>query len=155
MRIISSAFKEGEKIPIKYTCEGFNWNPPLQIFDIPKQTKSLVLIVDDPDVPTDIRPDGLWVHWIVYDILPVTSFIPEHAVPPGTPGKGTNGRTAYMGPCPPDRQHRYFFKLYALDVFLDLPKGLDLKEIQEKMEGHILEKTELMGRYELQKKRMS
>lgn len=155
MRITSSAFKNGEKIPIKYTCEGFNWSPALHFFDVPKGAKSLVLIIDDPDVPTSIRPDGIWVHWIVYDMRPHTTGIPEHSAPPGTAGRGTNGRTAYMGPCPPDREHRYFFKLYALDAFFDLPKGLTIEEIQQKMEGHVLEKAELMGRYELQKKQVS
>ncbi|HSX04309.1 MAG TPA: YbhB/YbcL family Raf kinase inhibitor-like protein [Rhabdochlamydiaceae bacterium] len=155
MKLISSAFKQGEKIPQKYTCEGFNWNPPLQFLDVPRQTKSLVLIIDDPDVPETIRADGLWIHWIVYDIPPTTTIVKEHSVAPGTPGKGTNGRTAYMGPCPPDTEHRYFFKLFALDAFLDLPKGLTIDEIQQKMEGHVIEKAELMGRYELLKKRMT
>ncbi len=155
MKITSPAFKQGEKIPQKYTCEGLNWNPPLNISDVPKQAKSLVLIIDDPDVPKSLRPDGYWVHWIVYDIPPETTGIKEHTAAPGTTGKGTNGRTAYMGPCPPDREHRYFFKLFALDAFLDLPKGLAIDEIQQKMEGHVLEKAELMGRYELQKKQVT
>lgn len=155
MKITSSAFKDGEKIPQKYTCEGFNWSPPLQFFDVPKKTKSLVLIMDDPDVPESIREDRLWVHWIVYDMAPGTTQLPEHCVPPGTTGKGTNGRTAYMGPCPPDREHRYYFKLYALDIFFDLPKGLTKDEIEKKIEGHVLEKAELMGRYEPMKKRMT
>lgn len=155
MKIKSSAFIDGGEIPQKYTCEGFNWNPPLQISEVPKNTKSLVLIMDDPDIPPGMREDNLWIHWMLYDIPPGITNIPEHAVPPGTAGKGTSGRTAYMGPMPPDREHRYFFKLYALDTLLNLPKGVEKEELEKKMEGHVLDKAELMGRYAPKKKRMT
>ncbi|MCI0382330.1 MAG: YbhB/YbcL family Raf kinase inhibitor-like protein [Chlamydiae bacterium] len=148
MRIISSAFKEGGYIPVIYTCDGYNWNPPLDIFDIPKGAKSLLLIVEDPDVPESIRPDKLWIHWIVYDIPPHVTKIKEHTPSPGVNGKGTHGRTAYMGPYPPEGEdHRYFFKIYALDTFFDFPKGLVKEEVEEKIKGHVLGSAELMGRY--------
>jgi Raf kinase inhibitor-like YbhB/YbcL family protein len=152
MKITSEAFKEGEKIPSKYTCEGLNWNPALTFEGVPKGAKSLILIVDDLDVPKSLRADGRWVHWLLYDIPPETAGIAEHAAPPGTAGKGTSGRVAYMGPCPPDREHRYFFRLFAMDALFDWPKGLHSDEVEQKMASHLLEKAELMGRYELQKK---
>lgn len=152
MRIESSKFKNGEKIPKLYTCEGYDWNPPVEFYDVPKEAKSLALIMEDPDLPKDLRPDGLWVHWIVYEIPPDCKGIPEHSRPPGIHGKGTNTRTAYMGPCPPDREHRYFFYLYALDIMPDWPKGLDKEQLEKKMEGHIIAKAQLMGKYELEQK---
>lgn len=151
MRITSPKFKHGEPIPSIYTCEGYDWNPPLLFHDVPKEAKSLVLIMSDPDVPTDIRPDGLWVHWIVYEIPPNSEGIAEHSRPPGTHGRGTNMRTAYMGPCPPDKEHRYFFNLYALDFMPDWEKGLEKDEVEKKMEGHIVAKAELMATYKLTK----
>lgn len=152
MRITSPKFKEGAEIPQINTCEGYDWNPPLLFHEVPKGTKSLALIMEDPDVPQEIRPDGLWVHWVMYEIPADCKGIDEHAPPPGIHGKGTNGRTAYMGPCPPDRKHRYFFYLYALDVKPDWPKGLTKDELVKKMEGHIIEKAQLMATYELKKK---
>jgi len=152
MRITSGKFKEGEEIPQINTCEGYDWNPPLEFHDVPKEAKSLVLIMEDPDVPESIRPDKLWVHWVMYEIPPDCKGIAEHAPPPGTHGKGTNGRTAYMGPCPPDKRHRYFFYLYALDVMPDWPKGLEKEEVEKKMEGHIIGKAQLMCTYELKTK---
>jgi len=152
MRITSPKFKEGGKIPKLYTCEGYDWNPPVEFHEVPKEAKSLVLIMEDPDVPKEIRPDGLWVHWIVYEIPPTCKGIPEHSPPPGTHGKGTNMRTAYMGPCPPDREHRYFFHLYALDIMPDWSKGLTKEEVEAKIKDHVIEKAQLVGTYELEKK---
>lgn len=151
MRITSPKFKQGEKIPKLYTCEGYDWNPPVEFHDVPKEAKSLVLIMEDPDVPEEIMPEKLWVHWIVYEIPPDCKGIPEHSSPPGIHGRGTNSRTAYMGPCPPDREHRYFFHLFALDIMPDWEKGLIKDEVIKKMEGHILEKAELMATYKLEK----
>lgn len=151
MKISSSKFKHGSEIPSFYTCEGYDWNPPLEFSDVPKEAQSLVLIMEDPDVPESIRPDRLWVHWIVYDMPPTTTGIQEHSAPPGTTGRGTNGRTAYMGPCPPDKQHRYFFKLYALNKMLNLPKGLTKIEVEKAISGHIIATAELMGSYVLKK----
>ncbi len=152
MRITSSKFKNGEKIPKLYTCEGYDWNPPVEFHDVPKEAKSLVMIMEDPDVPESIRPDKLWVHWIVYEIPPDCQGIPEHSPPPGTHGRGTNMRTAYMGPCPPDKEHRYFFNLYALDIMPDWPKGMTKEEVEKAIDDHIIAKAQLMGTYELETK---
>ena len=121
MKLASKAFAHGESIPAKYTCDGENISPPLEISDVPSEARSLVLIMDDPDVPRNIREDGMWDHWVVFNIPPTIGDIPEASAPEGTPGKGTSGDHGYFGPCPPDREHRYFFKLYALDATLDLP----------------------------------
>jgi Raf kinase inhibitor-like YbhB/YbcL family protein len=148
MKLISKAFQNEGKIPVKYTCDGENINPPLSISDVPKEAKSLVLIMDDPDVPTNLREDGMWDHWIVFNMPVDVQEISEGSEPSGTPGKGTNGETGYYGPCPPDREHRYFFKIYALDSKLDLEKGVDKPTVEKAMKDHIIEKDVLMGRYE-------
>lgn len=148
MKLTSSAFEEGGIIPSKYTCEGKNISPPLKISEVPKQAKSLVLIMDDPDVPASIRPDRMWDHWVLFNIPPNTSQIEENATPQCTPGKTTYGHTRYGGPCPPDAEHRYFFKLYALDRMLDLKEGATKKEVEKAMEEHILADCQLMGKYE-------
>ncbi|MBX9743643.1 MAG: YbhB/YbcL family Raf kinase inhibitor-like protein [Chlamydiales bacterium] len=147
MKLSSSAFSEGEFIPIKYTCEGENINPPLQIEDVPPLTKSLVLIMDDPDVPAYIRSDQMYDHWIVFNIPPSVHRVEEQSAPPGLLGKSTNGKNEYVGPCPPDREHRYFFKLYALDIKLCLKQGASKQEVEKAMQSHILAHTHLMGRY--------
>lgn len=151
MKLTSSAFENGGKIPSKYTCEGENINPPLEISALPSETKSLVLIVDDPDVPEHVRKDRMWVHWVVVDIPPTTRHITEDSTP-GIAGKNTGGKLGYQGPCPPDREHRYFFKLYALDTLLKVPQGITKDHVEELMGGHILATAELMGKYEKQKK---
>ncbi|MGH2414421.1 MAG: YbhB/YbcL family Raf kinase inhibitor-like protein [Microcystaceae cyanobacterium] len=148
MKLTSSAFEHQGKIPSKHTCDGENINPPLTISDIPTQAKSLVLIMDDPDVPKRLRQDGMWDHWIVFNLPASLTEIKEGEEPIGTHGIGTSGSLGYYGPCPPDREHRYFFKLYALDTKLALPEKATKQQIETVMEGHILEKTELMGRYE-------
>lgn len=147
MRLTSPAFKEGESIPSIYTCDGKNINPPLRISDTPPSAKTLVLIMDDPDVPESVRKDRMYVHWVVYNIPPATTEIKENATPPGILGTNTSGKCDYKGPCPPDREHRYFFKLYALDTKLDLPPGATKEEVLKAMDGHILAHTELMGKY--------
>jgi hypothetical protein len=148
MKLSSSAFEESGRIPSKYTCDGDNLNPPLKFSDVPSGTQSLALIMEDPDVPKNLRPDGMWDHWIVFNIPPGTAEIPEGQEPPGAHGEGTSGNQNYFGPCPPDREHRYFFKLFALDSLLDLKEKATKPELEKAMEGHILEKAELMGRYE-------
>ena len=148
MKITSSAFKEGESIPQKYTCQGIDVNPPLAISGVPAGAKSLAFILDDPDVPENLRKDRMWVHWVAYDIDPSTTEIPEAAPTLGTQGKNTGGHDRYMGPCPPDREHRYFFKLYALDCALNLPEGVTKEELLKAMDGHIVAETHLMGRYD-------
>ena len=148
MKLTSSAFPPGGKIPSKHTCDGPNVNPHLAIADVPTAARSLALIMDDPDVPKSIRADGMWDHWVVFDIPPTTMGIPEGKEPQGVHGSGTGGNQDYFGPCPPDREHRYFFKLYALDKTLGLPAKSTKAQVERAMEGHILEKAELMGRYE-------
>ncbi|MBE9167933.1 YbhB/YbcL family Raf kinase inhibitor-like protein [Pleurocapsales cyanobacterium LEGE 06147] len=148
MKLISPAFEQGGKIPAKYTCDGENINPPLTISDVPSEATSLVLIMEDPDVPKSLRADGMWDHWIVFNMPPDLTKIEEGREPQGIHGIGTGDNLDYYGPCPPDREHRYFFKLYALDTQLNLPEKSTKQQIERAMENHILAKTELMGRYE-------
>ncbi len=148
MKLTSSVFAHKGKIPSRYTCDGDNTNPPLAISDVPSGAKSLALIMDDPDVPKEVREDGMWDHWVLFNLPANLGDISEGEKPPGTHGKGTAGNLDYFGPCPPDREHRYFFKLYALDKELDLPEKATKQQVEQAMEGHILEKAELIGRYE-------
>ncbi len=145
MKITSSVFEHNKSIPEKYTCEGKDINPPLQISDVPEGTKSLALIVDDPDAP-----GGTFVHWVAFDI-PVTNQIAEKSIP-GKQGANDFGRKNYGGPCPPSGTHRYFFKIYALDTTLNLAEGITKSGLEKAMQGHILASTELIGLY--QKKRL-
>jgi len=140
MEITSPAFKHNEYMPAKYTCEGEDINPPLIISGIPERTKSLALIMDDPDAPI-----GVWVHWVVFDITPITR-IEEKSVP-GKLGTTNSGRKDYHGPCPPSGTHRYFFKIYALDTQLNLKEGITKGQLEKAMQGHILGKAELIGLY--------
>lgn len=146
MQIESSAFKNGGEIPTKYTCDGEGINPPLVFKDVPKEAKSLALISDDPDAP-----NGTWDHWILWNISPETAEIPENSTPAGAV-TGQNSWPAnankYGAPCPPSGSHRYYFKLYALDVILDLPLTSGSQDLQNAMQGHILAEAELMGRYQ-------
>lgn len=148
MELSSPVFEHEGKIPSKYTCDGENINPPLRISGVPEGAKSLVLIMDDPDVPRNLRADGMWDHWIVFNISPELTEIKEGEEPQGVHGLGTGGNTNYFGPCPPDREHRYFFKIYALDTLLDLPEKASKEEVQSAMSGHVMDNTVLMGRYE-------
>lgn len=137
----SPAFANNETIPDKYTCQGENINPPLMIINMPEETKTLVLIVDDPDAP-----NGVWDHWVVWDIDNNPS-INENSIP-GRQGKNSAGDNNYKGPCPPSgTQHRYFFKLYALDSALDLEEGSTKTKVEKEMKGHILDQTQLIGLY--------
>ncbi len=150
MKLTSSAFKEGSAIPSKYTCDGPGINPPLEIFDVPAQAKSLVMLMDDPDIPEAAKKNfnvKVWDHWVVFNIPSDTKNIAEGENPVGLLGKNTRGNLAYGGPCPPDREHRYFFKLYALDIMLNLTGGSAKSEVERAMQGHVLQTAELMGRY--------
>ena len=147
MQLTSSAFAHEALIPARYTCDGDNVNPPLVIAGVPEQAVSLVLIMDDPDVPKHLRPDGMWDHWVVFNIPPQTREIAENSEPEGVHGLGTGNNLEYYGPCPPDREHRYFFKLYALDCKLNLPQGVGKAAVEQAMVGHILAEAQLMGRY--------
>ena len=148
MKLTSSAFEHEGKIPSKYTCDGDNINPPLAISDVPSEAKSFALIMDDPDVPKHLREDGMWDHWVVFNIPASLRDIKEGEEPAGTHGSGTSGNLDYFGPCPPDREHRYYFKLYALDTELDLQEKATKQQVEKAMEGHVLAEAELMGRYE-------
>jgi Raf kinase inhibitor-like YbhB/YbcL family protein len=139
--VSSPAFQQDGSIPFKYSCEGEEINPPLNIANIPHGTQTLAIIVEDPDAPK-----GTFDHWVVYNI-PLASHIEENSVP-GTSGINGAGMTGYHGPCPPSGSHRYYFYVYALDTELDLKAGSDKKTLQQAMEKHILAKGSLMGRYE-------
>ncbi len=150
MKITSSVFENNQSIPSKYTCDGESINPPLQFSEVASNAKSLVLLMDDPDVPKNLKPDGVFDHWVVYNMPPDTKEITENSTPPGVQGLNGAGQNKYTGPCPPDREHRYFFKLYALDTLLDFTSAEkpDKKTIEQKMKGHILDQTELIGLYD-------
>jgi len=144
MKITSPVFKNNAQIPSKYTCDGENINPPLEISEVPEGAKSLVLIVDDPDATRGFT----WLHWTLWNIKPDTKEISENSIPQGAiEGKTDFGKSGWGGPCPPSGSHRYFFKLFALNAVLDLSDSASLDEIQKAMEGHILEKAELIGLY--------
>ena len=142
MKITSSAFQEGANIPSKFTCDGADTSPPLQIADIPSEAKSLALIVDDPDAPS-----GLFTHWTVWNIPPQTSAVGEGSAPKGVQGTNDFGKSGYGGPCPPSGTHRYYFKLFALDRELDLPFGAKRGQLYIAMKCHVVAQGELMGRY--------
>ncbi|NLE02176.1 MAG: YbhB/YbcL family Raf kinase inhibitor-like protein [Fibrobacter sp.] len=140
MKISSPAFKHGDRIPVKYTSDGENINPELIIESVPSGAKSLVLIVDDPDAPS-----GTWTHWILYDLPPDLTKIPENSSI-GMQGVSTSNQIAYSGPCPPSYQkHRYFFRLFALDIKIGASEGFSRDQIEKKMLNHIIESTEIMG----------
>jgi Raf kinase inhibitor-like YbhB/YbcL family protein len=148
LKITSPAFREGEMIPRKYTCDARDVSPPLGWTGLPGGTKTLALICDDPDAPA-----GTWVHWVAYN-LPVALSGLSEATPtdPEIKGGGRQGRNdfkriGYGGPCPPSGTHRYYFKLYALDTELDLPAGATKADLLRVMEGHVLAEAQLMGKY--------
>jgi hypothetical protein len=147
MKIESFAFKNNEMIPRKYTCDGENMNPPFLFKDVPPDTKTLALIMEDPDVPRSIRSDGMWDHWIMWNIPPETATIAEGVPPAGIFGTNTSGTRKYTPPCPPNGTHRYFFKLFALDTELALPEEAGKAELLSGMEGHILDEADLVGMY--------
>ncbi|MCW4033224.1 MAG: YbhB/YbcL family Raf kinase inhibitor-like protein [Candidatus Bathyarchaeota archaeon] len=138
--ITSPAFQNNGPIPKKYTCDGEDINPPLRIEKIPEESRSLVIIFDDPDAPM-----GTWVHWVVWNISP-TEGIKEDSVS-GVEGINDFNRHAYGGPCPPSGTHRYFFKIYALDDELGLDPNSRKEDILKAIEGHILAKGEIIGLY--------
>jgi len=143
MKINTNAFPEGGVIPDKYARQGSNMNPPLHLDDIPSRARSLALIVDDPDAPS-----GTFNHWVIYNIDPKTHDIKENSVPViATQGRNDFGDVEYDGPQPPSGEHRYFFKAFALDTVLDLPRGARRQELEKAMEGHVLEQAATMGRY--------
>jgi Raf kinase inhibitor-like YbhB/YbcL family protein len=150
MTLNSSAFQQNGRIPSKYTCEGENVSPPLAWEDVPNGAQSLVLIIDDPDAPDPNAPEMVWVHWVVYNIPPGTKSLPEnvHSLPQGASlGRNDFERPGYGGPCPPIGRHRYFHKLYALDIRLDL-RDATKPQIEQAMRRHVLANAELIGTYQ-------
>jgi Raf kinase inhibitor-like YbhB/YbcL family protein len=148
MKLESSAFAANELIPSEYTCEGKDISPPLFWDTVPVSTKSIALIGDDPDAP-----GKTWVHWVVYNLPPDLRSLAQNIEPTkriangGLQGINDFGKIGYGGPCPPSGTHRYFFKLYALDLKLDLEAGATKTQLETAMEGHILAYTELIGLY--------
>lgn len=152
LTIESSAFEPNGKIPRKHTCEGNDVSPPLTWRGEPASTKSFVLIVDDPDAPDPSAPKTTWVHWVVYDLPPGTHALGEgesKKLPAGTrEGKNDWQRTGYGGPCPPVGRHRYFHKLYALDVELPDLHQPTKAQLEAAMKGHIVGEAQLIGTYQ-------
>jgi Raf kinase inhibitor-like YbhB/YbcL family protein len=144
LNVISTVFSHKGHIPPEYTCDGKDINPPLEVSNIPDGTRSLALIMEDPDAPR-----GVFDHWLVWDISPNEAIAEQSA--PGISGTNDFGRTGYGGPCPPSGVHRYFFKVYALDIKLDLMAGADKHSLLEAMQGHILAEGEIMGLYQRKK----
>ena len=143
MKVASPAFQNGGSIPAKFSRRGGNHHPPLEIGGAPANAKSLVVIVDDPDAPS-----GLFTHWLVWNIDPKTTSIPEGSTPKASI-QGTNdfGDTGYDGPQPPSGTHRYYFKIFSLDQTLNLSAGAKRRELDKAMKGHVIAQGELMGRY--------
>jgi len=152
LTLSSSAFEHGQAIPRRYSCEGDDISPPLEWAGTPAGTKSLALLVEDPDAPDPANPKRIWVHWLVYDIPAGVTSLPEGAGGKDLPGgchEGLNDwkKLGYGGPCPPIGRHRYFHRLYALDIVLGDLGPLTKRELVAKIEGHVLEKAELVGTY--------
>jgi Raf kinase inhibitor-like YbhB/YbcL family protein len=145
MELTSTAFKNGDTIPAKYTCDGLNISPQLSWQNIPANTKSFALIVDDPDAPM-----GTWVHWVLYNLPANTNELTENVkqLPTGAmAGVNSGKKLSYSGPCPPSGRHHYYFKFYALNTVLTLAKGADKAQLMQAMQSHILAETQLLGFY--------
>jgi hypothetical protein len=143
INLTSNAFQNGERIPQKYTCDGSNASPDLNISNIPSGTKSLALIVDDPDAPM-----GNFNHWVMWNISPTVSVIPENSFPEGAiQGVNDGEHVGYVGPCPPSGTHRYYFKVYALDTMLDLSENAKKADLEKAIIGHVVGEGELLGKY--------
>ena len=153
MKLTITAFRNGESIPSKFTCDGTDISPRVEWSGVPEGAQSLVLIMEDPDVPKNLKPDGIFVHWILYGILPT-----EHAAPEGgrvgNPGFNSGGRAAYTGPCPPPQyepsEHRYIFTLYALDIAPSFAVAPEKDAVVAMMQGHIVAQAQYTGRYKRQ-----
>jgi Raf kinase inhibitor-like YbhB/YbcL family protein len=153
LTLTSPAFTAGASIPAKYTCDGADISPPLSWKGVPPGTKSLALIVDDPDAPDPAAPQRTWVHWVVYDIPPDAAGLPEGAAQHGLPVGARVGlndwkKAGYNGPCPPVGRHRYFHKLYALDLALPDLGHPSKAALEKAMQSHILAHAELVGTYQ-------
>lgn len=161
MTLTSTVFQNGASIPSQCTCDASppagGSNPPLSWSGVPAGTKSFALIMDDPDVPKQLKPDGVFDHWVLFNIPATTTSIAASSPPaggPGVSGANSSGRSAYTGPCPPPQyepsEHRYIFRIYALDAMLNLQSGATKAEVLQTMQGHILGQGELIGRYKRQ-----
>ena len=148
IQLTSAAFKDGQPIPSRHTCDGEDTSPPLTWTDLPPGTKSVALINDDPDAP-----GKTWVHWVLYNLPPSSRGLPvgvppDEELPDGTrQGMTDFGRIGYGGPCPPSGTHRYFFKLYALDTLLALGPGATKRQLEQAIQGHVLAQAQLVGTY--------
>jgi Raf kinase inhibitor-like YbhB/YbcL family protein len=152
----SAAFRDGAEIPVRHTCEGADVSPPLSWAGAPAGTRSLALIVDDPDAPDPAAPQRTWVHWILYDLPPDTTGLAEAVGKGGLPAgthQGVNDwkHTGWGGPCPPIGRHRYFFKLYALDAALGDLGAPNKARLEAAMKGHVLAEARIMGTYQKQR----
>jgi Raf kinase inhibitor-like YbhB/YbcL family protein len=154
---LSSIFVDGGDIPAVHTCDGADTSPPLAWAEVPAGTKSLALIVDDPDAPDPAAPRRTWVHWVLYNLPPDAGRLAEGAsvrLPPGAMTGGNDwGNAGYGGPCPPIGRHRYFFKLYALDVPLPGLGTATKAELEQAMQGHVLAHAQLVGMYQRPRQR--
>jgi Raf kinase inhibitor-like YbhB/YbcL family protein len=153
LSIRSTAFAPHGEIPQQYTCEGADISPPLAFAEAPAGTRSLALVVDDPDAPDPAAPQRVYVHWVVYDLPADAAGLPEAVAPAALPAgarEGTNDwhRTGWGGPCPPIGRHRYFFKLYALDTLLGDLGRPTRAALERAMEGHVLAQAEVVGTYQ-------
>lgn len=153
LKLTSSAFAHDGAIPSEDTCDGSDLAPPLQWESVPEKTKSLALIVDDPDAPDPKAPKMTWVHWVLYNIPPSARELPRGATSANLPSGTREGfndwkRTGYGGPCPPIGRHRYFHKLYALDVVLPNLRNPTKAKLEDAMKGHVLAQAELIGTYQ-------
>lgn len=153
MQLESPAIRPNAPIPVRYTCEGDDVSPPLSWRDVPDGTKSLALVIDDPDAPDPKHPQRTFVHWVVYNLPPDATALPEDArgqkLPSGArTGKNDFQRTEYGGPCPPIGRHRYFHKLYALDTVLGELGTPSKAELLRALDGHVIGQAELVGTYE-------
>lgn len=153
--LTSSAFENEGVIPAAYTCDGMQMSPPLTIHGAPEGTQSYAIVMEDRDVPKSLKPDGVFLHWLIFNILPTVETMGANEVL-GTEGASGNGTPDYVGPCPPPQydpaEHRYYFDAYALDTALHLSPGADISSFRATIEGHVLAQTTLMGRYTRQEK---
>jgi Raf kinase inhibitor-like YbhB/YbcL family protein len=146
MQISSPVFNENGPMPAKYTCDGENISPPLEIIDVPEHAQSLVLFLDDPDAPA-----GIFTHWVMWNIDPGRKKIIEGEVPnEASEGKNNAGEISYFGPCPPQGTHRYVFRIYTLDTEIALKAGSSVNDLRKSMRGHIIDSAELISFYKRQ-----
>ena len=145
MTITTTAIQANQFILPEYACDGRNVNPPLTFSEIPMEAKSLVVLFDDPDAP-----GGMFTHWVLFGMSPATLQVPENGMPvTGKNGRNGYDKVGYNGPCPPPGQrHRYYFRLFALDIMVDLPEGVSRADVEHAIEGHVIDSAEIVGLYQ-------